>query len=659
MPLDNPQTWTLADLTAHGGVYYSDPSKVPSPDEVPDQFTFTDQSDVGLSSTVTSAPVTISGLADGVEIEFTADDGGTIDKNNDGNFQATQDLGNGDTMRARVTSSAINSDPVSVTVTGGGISDTFTATTEAQEGEPGDWQLAAGHFVPAKMAPLMTAPRPDAEREDWSVYSLWPSQTPYRVPVAIQGSAWPGKYTLVDADGLTGLTMTEVIDAEHFNETGELLNYGVLTCASPAIGEYDITVGYTDQDLTYVERTFKLFVRDREDTDYFVWVDIANGSNSNDGSFSNPKQTDAGWYGVDKLDATNRGKQVHFRAGTYPITDAVIGGSTSQQRQHTSNKPMVFCAYDDEEVIFDGEDEAYYEFESSCLGDIAFIGIRFQNPNVIEGGTDPGTGNPRTRKQFIKLSGTDPESRFLAFRNFFDGGGLYPVVTNSNASCVMYAGTGTNGRYGVVSQNTFHNCDNMDFVLYYTSQYTLTEGNHVTGTYGQGASSHMWGFFFKGLECDSNTVRANTGLDMNRTMVHFSVTTANVKGNLEVCWNRGKNMYSTDGTRDAGTVVYGQSTSIDPSYYGPYWEYRNSWKVDHFERWELGTGPFVIEKNVVECDSGHVANKGYIAYTAENEVVDLTGLTAVGATGTMFDANLQLTGDARTAYLGVHGCEIA
>lgn len=100
-----------------------------SPDDsTPDQFSFTDQSGVALSSTVTSAAVTITGID--VTVSFTAS-GGTIDVNSDGNFQTSRDVVNGDTIRARHTSSADYLTATNTLVTGGGVSDTFTSVTGA------------------------------------------------------------------------------------------------------------------------------------------------------------------------------------------------------------------------------------------------------------------------------------------------------------------------------------------------------------------------------------------------------------------------------------------------------------------------------------------------------------------------------------------------
>lgn len=103
-------------------------------DTTPDAFTFTDQTNVALSSTITSAAITVSGITAAATITSS---GGTFDINSSGTFVSSGTVNNGDTVRARVTSSASNSTAVNCVVTIGGVSDTFTATT-----------LAASSFTP-------------------------------------------------------------------------------------------------------------------------------------------------------------------------------------------------------------------------------------------------------------------------------------------------------------------------------------------------------------------------------------------------------------------------------------------------------------------------------------------------------------------------------
>lgn len=100
----------------------------PPDDTTPNAFSFTDQTGVALSSTITSAAITVAGIDAAATITVT---GGTYDINGSGTFVSTPGtVNNGDTVRARHTSSASYETATNTVVTIGGVSDTFTSTTE-------------------------------------------------------------------------------------------------------------------------------------------------------------------------------------------------------------------------------------------------------------------------------------------------------------------------------------------------------------------------------------------------------------------------------------------------------------------------------------------------------------------------------------------------
>lgn len=97
-------------------------------DTTPDAFSFTDQSGVALSSTITSAPITVTGIDAAAAITVS---GGTYDINGSGTFIADPGtVNNGDAVRARHTSSASYLTAANTTVTIGGVSDEFRSTTQ-------------------------------------------------------------------------------------------------------------------------------------------------------------------------------------------------------------------------------------------------------------------------------------------------------------------------------------------------------------------------------------------------------------------------------------------------------------------------------------------------------------------------------------------------
>lgn len=103
----------------------------PSSDTTPDAFSFTDQSDVARSTVITSAAITVAGIDAPATISVS---GGTYDINGSGTFVSSPGTVEvGDTVRARHTSSSSYGTATNTVITIGGVSDTFTSTTEEND----------------------------------------------------------------------------------------------------------------------------------------------------------------------------------------------------------------------------------------------------------------------------------------------------------------------------------------------------------------------------------------------------------------------------------------------------------------------------------------------------------------------------------------------
>ncbi|EIJ34364.1 cellulase family glycosylhydrolase [Thiothrix nivea] len=103
-----------------------------TPDTTPDAFSFTDQSGVGLSATITSSPITINDIDAATAISVS---GGEYAVNGGVYTSTAGTVSNGDTVQVRHTSSAAYATATNTVLTVGGVSDTFTSTTAA---EPND-----------------------------------------------------------------------------------------------------------------------------------------------------------------------------------------------------------------------------------------------------------------------------------------------------------------------------------------------------------------------------------------------------------------------------------------------------------------------------------------------------------------------------------------
>ena len=97
-------------------------------DTTPDAFSFADQTDVALSTVVTSNEITVSGINASTPISVT---GGKYSINSGAYTATAGTVNNGDKVKVQHTSSASYATKIDTLLTIGGVSDTFTSTTKA------------------------------------------------------------------------------------------------------------------------------------------------------------------------------------------------------------------------------------------------------------------------------------------------------------------------------------------------------------------------------------------------------------------------------------------------------------------------------------------------------------------------------------------------
>jgi len=104
-------------------------------DGVPDQFTFTDLTNQSLSS-LAYASATITGIATTVTASYSGDTGGFRIGNSGSFTTADKTLTNNQVVQVQLSTSASHGTSTNATITIGGVSDTFTATTIAADTTP-------------------------------------------------------------------------------------------------------------------------------------------------------------------------------------------------------------------------------------------------------------------------------------------------------------------------------------------------------------------------------------------------------------------------------------------------------------------------------------------------------------------------------------------
>lgn len=115
------------------------------PDTTPDAFSFTDQTNVALSTLTASNTLTVAGIDSAATISVT---GGEYRINGGSYTTSSGTINNGDTFQVRHTSSGSFSTATNTVLTIGGVSDTFTTTTLAADTTPNAFTFTDQTNVP-------------------------------------------------------------------------------------------------------------------------------------------------------------------------------------------------------------------------------------------------------------------------------------------------------------------------------------------------------------------------------------------------------------------------------------------------------------------------------------------------------------------------------
>jgi len=126
----NDTTHTLTIASSTGFTAFSS-SSFTAWDTTPDAFTFTDETDVAISTAKVSDTKTLAGTNKAATISVTGDAGYGYKKNGSACTTSSGTISTGETFNACVASSASNATATTTTVTIGGVSDTYSVTTIA------------------------------------------------------------------------------------------------------------------------------------------------------------------------------------------------------------------------------------------------------------------------------------------------------------------------------------------------------------------------------------------------------------------------------------------------------------------------------------------------------------------------------------------------
>ncbi len=362
----------------------------------------------------------------------------------------------------------------------------FASTYPNGNRPTGSWNLASGHFE-SHLSPVIVYPRPDGESSVYARHRNNYTGQNYRIPVVVEGGAWPFYYELTAApSGMTIGTQLDLVSGELVAGT----NYGIITWSNTPAGTYTVTVRVTDQNLVVNTVTFQLVVGTAD----WIFLDPSAGTNGS-GTLASPYNTLAALSGLTT-------KKILFRAGTVDWEQKTVG---------LQSMPVTYLPYSGESVLMK---QALSPIGCNGGNDFGFFGMKFFIPS------------DRTAvSQFFRLDGGC--DRVCFFDCEFDGGSFNNTETTggepkSNSSILMWQNThaGLNGAgnsfYSIIKNCKFINVRDRDMFLGYSMKNVVVEGNSMEGcTVGSNGLGH--GFYFK------------TNVEHATFRLNYSIGTANTQ----------------------------------------------------------------------------------------------------------------------------------
>ena len=484
------------------------------------------------------------------------------------------------------------------------------------------WQLSSSQYEPAKIPLEIIAPRAGLTIAN-RYYKAYPGIT-YRVPVVVLGGAFPFQYQLVS--GPSGMTI-----GQHYGDR----DYGIINYPNPVAGSYSVTVRVTDQQSNTYTVTWPLTVTKSG----FIFVDAVHGHHSaanggtGTGTINNPFLTMDDWYSgtvgssgsnaARKADNTYSGYFVYYRAGTYRTSSTYTESGTGGRRVPcvSGNKPKVQLAYPGENVTFDvsGGEISFYSDSSGnyYMGGIHFVGLNSAGDN----------------RAWSWDSGVNDIG---SFESSYDA--TTPSV-GSNAAAMMSRRAGGYSNYIFMSHNTYLHLNGYVAFLGYSTNKVVAEFNTINNnTLGEG--------FYAKINNKNWSIRANTGLAGNSRPL-FGIDGYSTSDNIEVCWNN----YKSSG--DGALLGLTPDTPI-----GNVWLYRNTWQVADQRVANVTVNNLVVAKDVVTYTNSGANSHGWLYKNGASVSAHFSGESCVRSGSGCTDSSGNLTGSARTSYLGLLGHEI-
>jgi hypothetical protein len=510
-----------------------------------------------------------------------------------------------------------------------------SATPEEATNFDANWQLGAGHYFDAEaadeeLALYVVYPRPNAETNTYARHRWAYPGIKYEIPIGVQFGAWPYRYQLITGPSWLDIEYETLMPSGDVKE--RLAGYGVLSGTAPATPQTaeNIVVRVTDQTDATVDVEFSVEVSATP----FIFLDPVNGNNETaDGTIDLP------YAGMDAMQASEPGQVICYIRETpgYLLDREMRVGSSNNIYPHS------YIGYPGETVVIDCSQRAGLSQNSGSSGDVFIGDLTALDTNQ----TSQSTADVRVIRRLSQMM------RETLFR-----------VTIENP----FMGTSGSDNFGAVMYMALSGSTDDPTPGHWHLYMTECVGDALNPADGGSNGASMWQAYM-GRHCllehtvvKNSNITNNTLLGPKESEKHIEVRNCNAvennSGNYQfrtLCSSeRGFPKWLLFRHNFSGAAMGGIIGSAateenrDSVDHGPIIHARNNYGSAGLSALPAVTPPYDGDYRAHDNAAGAL-NGNYP--TASGNVID--------SVGNLFDADMKLTGAARTTNLGLAGAEVA
>jgi len=416
----------------------------------------------------------------------------------------------------------------------------------------------------AKMPMHVVYPRPDCETREVARHRWAHTDMTYRIPIGVQGGAWPFTYKLIEGPEGAVIGQTETED-----------NYGVVSwdprAASPS--EVSFRVRVIDKVGNNTDITWSVQVNNNK----FLFIqDGYEGQKL--GSISQPLEDIEDWYKNDRDNADYHNKIVVFRDGDYKLMGDAKANNNMALDVDTKTPSLI--GFPGEKAVIDASRSKIFT-DVGSLKDLFIADLNWQNSRQ----------DVKNAHFFWAIGDV---TRATWWNNSFSNHGMGKKGNDNPAG--VFISNRSHHKKNILYKDNKHDGfmngrGNGSYVDIYYSSYVLIEGNYASN------SDNACGFWAKGTT-SFVTIRDNHAFDnitSGGICVGYGKESPEIPHDHEVAWNR---IVLNGEYPRANSIQFSNQKSWENKHYNTY-IYRNTFVNGRAWIRFQGKDKYIVDGNVI------------------------------------------------------------